>query len=216
MACLLDYINSNRSANILTVEDPLEFIHKNKKSHIFHREIGIHAASFREAVRAARKESVDVIMIGEMMDKDTLMEAILAADMGNLVLGIMHTTGVTRTVEKIIETFSGKMQGQIKSMLCNSLKSIVAQQLIPTMDGTWRCAVVEVAINNQRLTNVIRDGKTKMIDSIIHSSRDEGMQSVDLALMQLVRDSKIDEETARLRSSNPRSFIIPKEFKPRW
>ncbi len=216
MACLLDYINSTRSANILTIEEPLEFIHKNKKSRIFHREIGIHAASFREAVRAARKESVDIIMIGEMMEKDTLMEALLAADMGNLVLGIMHTTGVTRTVEKIIETFSGSMQGQIRSMLCNSLRAIVAQQLITTMDGTWRCAVIEVAINNQRLANVIRDGKTKMIDSVLHSSREEGMQSLDLALMQLVRDTKIDEETARLRSSNPRSFIIPKEFKPKW
>ncbi|MEQ8220930.1 MAG: PilT/PilU family type 4a pilus ATPase, partial [Candidatus Eremiobacterota bacterium] len=216
MACLLDYINSTRSANILTIEEPLEFIHKNKKSRIFHREIGIHAAGFREAVRAARKESVDIIMIGEMMEKDTIMEALLAADMGNLVLGIMHTTGVTRTVEKIIETFSGSMQGQIRSMLCNSLKAIVAQQLITTMDGTWRCAVIEVAINNQRLANVIRDGKTKMIDSVLHSSREEGMQSLDLALMQLVRDTKIDEETARLRSSNPRSFIIPKEFKPKW
>jgi twitching motility protein PilT len=203
MACLLDYINSTRSANILTIEEPLEFIHKNKKSRIFHREIGIHAASFREAVRAARKESVDIIMIGEMMEKDTLMEALLAADMGNLVLGIMHTTGVTRTVEKIIETFSGSMQGQIRSMLCNSLRAIVAQQLITTMDGTWRCAVIEVAINNQRLANVIRDGKTKMIDSVLHSSREEGMQSLDLALMQLVRDTKIDEETARLRSSIP-------------
>ncbi len=214
MACLLDYINSTRSANILTIEEPLEFIHKNKKSQIKYREVGIHAPSFTDAVKAARREDLDVIMIGEMMDLDTLAEAIQAADMGNLVLGIMHTTGVTRTIERIIEGFPGKMQGQIRSMLSSCLRAVIAQQLILTMDGTGRCAVVEVAISNQSLGNMIRDGKTKMINAIIHSSRDIGMQSLDLALLHLVKNRKIDEETARLRSSSPRSFTVPEEFKP--
>lgn len=214
MASLLDYINSTKSANILTIESPLEFIHKNKKSRISYREVGIHTTNFPEAVRAARREDLDIIMVGEMTDRDTLLEAIQAADMGNLVLGIMNTTGVTRTVEKIIETFPGQIQGQVRSMLSSALRAIIAQQLIPTMDRKSRCPVVEVAITNQTLSNMIRDGKTKMINSVIHSSRETGMQSIDLALLQLVRDSKIDEESARLRSSSPRSFTVPVEFKP--
>jgi len=214
MACLLDYINSTRSANVLTIEEPLEFIHKNKKSQIKHREVGIHTPSFSDAVKAARREDLDVIMIGEMRDLDTLTEAIQAADMGNLVLGIMHTTGVTRTIERIIEGFPGQMQGQIRSMLSSCLRAVIAQQLILTMDGTGRCAVVEVAISTQSLGNMIRDGKTKMINAVIHSSRDIGMQSLDLALLHLVKNRKIDEETARLRSSSPRSFTVPEEFKP--
>jgi len=214
MACLLDYINNTRSANILTIEEPLEFIHKNKKSQIKHREVGIHTPTFSDAVKAARREDLDVIMIGEMMDLDTLTEAIQAADMGNLVLGIMHTTGVTRTIERIIEGFPGQMQGQIRSMLSSCLRAVIAQQLILTVDGTGRCAVVEVAISTQSLGNMIRDGKTKMINAVIHSSRDIGMQSLDLALLHLVKNRKIDEETARLRSSSPRSFTVPEEFKP--
>jgi twitching motility protein PilT len=214
MACLLDYINSTRSANILTIEDPLEFIHKNKKSQIKHREVGIHTPIFSDAVKAARREDLDVIMIGEMRDLDTMTEAIQAADMGNLVLGIMHTTGVTRTIERIIEGFPGQMQGQIRSMLSSCLRAVIAQQLILTMDGTGRCAAVEVALSTQSLGNMIRDGKTKMINAVIHSSRDIGMQSLDLALLHLVKNRKIDEETARLRSSSPRSFTVPEEFKP--
>jgi len=106
------------------------------------------------------------------------------------------------------------MQGQIRSMLSSCLRAVIAQQLILTMDGTGRCAVVEVAISTQSLGNMIRDGKTKMINAVIHSSRDIGMQSLDLALLHLVKNRKIDEETARLRSSSPRSFTVPEEFKP--
>jgi len=214
MACMIDYINNMREANILTIEDPLEFIHKNKKSRINYREVGIHTPTFADAVRAAKRENLDVLMIGEMTDRDTLLEAIQAADMGNLVLGVMHTTGVTRTLERIIEIFPGDIQGQVRSMLSSSLRAIIAQQLIPTMDGSGRCAVIEIALATQSLTNMIREGKTAMINSVIHSSRDVGMQSLDLALLKLVKDAKIDEESARLRSSSPRSFTVPAEFKP--
>ena len=214
MASLIDYINRTRSANILTVESPLEFIHKNKKSQINYREVGMHTPTFADAVRAAKREDLDVIMVGEMADKDTILEAIQTADMGNLVLGVMNITGVARTIERIIEVFPGSLQGQVRSMLSGSLRAIIAQQLIPTMDGSGRCAVVEVAIASQSLTNMIREGKTTMINSVIHSSRDIGMQSLDLALLKLVKESKIDEESARLRSSSPRSFTVPAEFKP--
>jgi len=214
MACLTDYINQTRSANLLTIEEPVEFIHKNKKSQVIHREVGVHTPSFADSVRVARREYVDVIMIGEMTDGKTLSEAIHAAETGTLVFGIMNITGITRTIERIIETFPAHIHGQVRSMLSGCLKAIISQQLIPTIDGKGRCAAVEVALINQSMENIIREGKTHMINSVIHSSRDEGMQSLDLALLSLVRDGKIDEESARLRSSRPHSFIVPAEFKP--
>ena len=153
-------------------------------------------------------------MIGEIRDAETLSEAMHAAETGTLVFAIMNITGIERTIERIIETFPAHVQGQIRSMLSSCLKAIISQQLIPTMDGSGRCAIIEVALVNHSIENIIREGKTKMISSVVHSSRDQGMQSLDLALLTLVREEKIDEETARLRSSRPSSFIVPAEFKP--
>jgi len=197
LAAMINHVNETRAAHIITIEDPLEFSHDNKKCIIDHREVGIHATSFADALRAALREDPDIILVGEMRDLETIYQAIKAAETGVLVFATLHTNSASKTVDRMIDVFPAKQQEQIRSMLSISLKAIVAQQLLKTADGKGRCASNEILISMSGLGNLIREGKTSMIPSFIQTGREHGMQSMDQSLINLLKQKKITLKAAK-------------------
>ena len=195
LAALIDYINDTRNAHIITIEDPLEFVHQNKKCLITHREIGAHAINFEEALKVASRENPDIILVGEMRDLETISLALTCAELGILVFGTLHTNSAARTIDRIINVFPSDQQPQIRTMLSESLRAVIAQQLIKTKTG-GRCAANEILIGSTALSNLIREGKISQISSILQTGTSVGMQSMDSHLSQLVRDDKITRKAA--------------------
>lgn len=191
LASLLDLINKNRSAHIITLEDPIEYLHNHQRSIVNQREIGLDTKSFAQALRAALREDPDVVLVGEMRDLDTIATALTAAETGHLVFSTLHTTGAAKTVDRILDVFSNERQHQIRVQLANVLESVISQQLVPTKDKRSRVAAFEVLHNNAAVANLIREGKTHQIDSLIQMSRKLGMQSMDDSLYRLALDGKI-------------------------
>jgi len=200
LAAMIDYINRRRSSHIITVEDPVEFIHENMKSLIIHREVGLHSRTFASAINDAIKEDPDILLIGELRDFETITMALKAADMGILVFGTLHTNSSSKTIDRIIDVFPPEQHSQVRSLLAESLQAVVAQILVKTKDGRSRVPAVEVLIQTPGLCNMIRDGKTNMIPTVIQSGRSVGMQSLDNALGKLVQEGKITVETAKSRA----------------
>lgn len=200
MAAMINYLNENRKGHIITIEDPIEFTHTSINCLIDHRQVGHHTRSFAEALKAALREDPDIILVGEMRDLETIALAITAAEMGVLVFGTLHTNSASKTIDRIIDVFPSKQQEQVRSQLSQSLRGIVAQQLLKTADGQGRCAVVEVLICNMGLANLIREGKTNQISSFIQMGKDEGMITMDDALLTLVESGKITPQLAYSRS----------------
>ncbi len=196
LAAIIDHVNSNHESHIITIEDPLEFVHDNKKSLITQREIGTHAHSFADALRVASREDPNIILVGEMRDLETIALALTCAELGILVFGTLHTNSAIKTIDRIINAFPATQQNQIRSMLSESLKAVLAQQLLKTADGRGRCAAVEILISSPAVGNLIREGKLPQIASIIQTGSAEGMQSMDQALQQLVNQKKISPEDA--------------------
>ena len=196
LAAIINHINETHAHHILTIEDPIEFVHENKKSLIRQREVGNHTNSFGSALRAAFREDPDVILVGEMRDLETISLAITAAETGNLVFGTLHTNSAAKTVDRVIDAFPTDQQAQIRTMLAESLRGVVAQQLLKTADGKGRCAVVEVLIGNVALANMIREGKTPQISSFIQTGKNMGMIAMDSAIMELLNQQKITPEEA--------------------
>lgn len=196
LAAIVNHINRTRRQHIITIEDPIEFVHKSDKSMIQQREIGTHAKSFHQALRAALRESPDIILLGEMRDLETISEAIRAAETGHLVFGTLHTNSAARTVDRIIDVFPAEEQDQIRSMLSASLKAVIAQQLLRTRDRKGRVAVQEIMIVNFGIAGLIREQKSGMIPSFIHMGAEEGMQSMDSHLIELCKAGWIDSDTA--------------------
>ncbi len=196
LAAIVNHINKTRRKHIITIEDPIEFVHKSDKSMIQQREIGIHAKSFSSALRAALRESPDIILLGEMRDQETISEAIRAAETGHLVLGTLHTNSAAKTIDRIVDVFPAEEQEQIRSMLSASLKAVIAQQLLQTKDRKGRVAVQEIMLVNFGISGLIREAKTSMIGSFIHMGAEEGMQSMDSHLIQLCKTGWIDNKTA--------------------
>ncbi len=196
LAAMIDYINENRDAHILTIEDPLEFVHPNKKCLFTQREIGTHAKSFSDALRVASREDPDIILVGEMRDAETISLALTCAELGILVFGTLHTNSASKTVDRIINAFPSEEQEQARTMLAESLKAVVAQQLLRTKDGKGRCAANEVLIGSSALSSSIRDGKISQINSIIQTGSRVGMQSMDQHLLQLVKEDRITPQAA--------------------
>jgi len=191
LAALIDLINKTRAAHIITIEDPLEFVHENQKSILTQREIGLHADSFAKALRAALREDPDVILVGEMRDLETISLAITCAETGLLVFGTLHTNSAPKTMDRIIDVFPVDQQEQIRVMLSDSLKGIVAQQLIKTADGKGRVAATEILVGIPSLGNIIREGKTHMIPSLMQTGKKYGMQTMDDCLLNLLNQQKI-------------------------
>jgi twitching motility protein PilT len=196
LAAVINEINESYSRHILTIEDPIEFVHPTKKSVFSQREIGQHTEGFGPALRAAIREDADVILVGEMRDYETISLALTAAEMGALVFGTLHTNGAAKTIDRVIDAFPADEQPQARLSLSESLAGAVSQQLLRTADGKGRCAVNEILIRTSGLANIIREGNTPMLANIIQSGKSLGMQTMDDALMALLQENRIAPEDA--------------------
>ncbi len=197
LASILDKINSDRAEHIITIEDPIEFIHHHKKSIVNQREIGTHTASFSEALRSALREDPDVILVGEMRDLETIAMAITAAETGHLVLSTIHTRGAAQTIDRIIDAFPSHQQNQIRGQLADALIMVVSQVLIPSTDGKSRHLACEVMVANSAVKGLIREKKAHQIYSTIQTSAKAGMQTLDTSLKALVDAGKVRTESVR-------------------
>ncbi len=201
IAAMIDAINSSSYKHILTLEDPIEFVHKHKKSMVNQREIGSDSESFHNCIRAALREDPDVIMFGEMRDLETIQSALTLSETGHLVFGTLHTRNAPQSIDRMIDVFSPEQQEQIRVLLGNTLQAVIAQQLIPAKAGGRVCAI-EVMVANNAIRNLIRESKTHQIYSTMETSKSLGMQTMDASLGQLVKSGKIDFSTALERCSD--------------
>jgi len=199
LAAMIDFVNRNRDDNIITIEDPIEFVHKPKRCTIHQREVGIHTASFKAALRAALREDPDVVLIGEMRDLETVSIALETAETGHLVFGTLHTNTAPSTVDRIIDQFPADRQSQIRMMLSESLKAVVTQTLCKRTGG-GRVAAREVLLANSAVSNLIREGKTYQLASIMQTGRGQGMQTLNDALLDLVRRKLIAPQEGLAKS----------------
>jgi len=203
LAAMIDLINSTREEHILTIEDPIEFLHEHRRCLVNQRELGSDATSFADALRAALRQDPDVILVGEMRDLETISTALTAAETGHLVLATLHTQDAPQTIDRVIDVFPPHEQQHVRVMLSVALQGVVAQQLLPAADGSGRVAAVEVLVPTPAVRNLIREGKTHQIYSAIQTSAEHGMQTMDAALTELVRAGKIARDVAYRRASVP-------------
>lgn len=206
LAGMIDVINERRQDHILTVEDPIEFIHQHKNCIINQREVGADTDGFARALKSALRQDPDVILVGEMRDLETIQTALTAAETGHLVFGTLHTNSAAKTVDRIIDVFPPHQQAQVRVQLASSLQGVLTQALIPTKDGQGRIAGVEIMIPNGAIRNLIREGKIFQIPSVMQTSQGEGMQTLDAALATLVRSNQISREEAIRRCHEPEEF----------
>jgi twitching motility protein PilT len=206
LAALIDLINETRRDHILTIEDPIEFTHPNKKCLVNQREVGTNTRSFAAALRAALREDPDVILVGEMRDRETIELGITAAETGHLVFGTLHTNSAPKTVDRIIDVFPADQQSQIRSMLAESLKGVVAQVLLKRKGGKGRIAAQEIMVGTSALSNLIRENKIHQIPSIIQTGRKDGMQLLDQHIMDHLMAGTIDAREAYARAHNKQIF----------
>ncbi len=196
LAAIIDQINNNREAHIITLEDPIEYLHQHKKSIVNQREIGLDSLNYANALRSALREDPDVILVGEMRDYETISVAITAAETGHLVLSTLHTIGAASTVDRVIDVFPPHQQQQIRVQLSNVLEAVVSQQLIPKSDQMGRIAAFEVLHSNHAVRNLIREGKTHQLLSVMQTNRKMGMITMDEAIMKLYQERKINRDQA--------------------
>ena len=197
LACMVDRINTTRHAHIVTIEDPIEYLHNHKQSLISQREVPNDTPNFARALRAALRQAPDVIMLGEMRDLETIRTAITATETGHLLLSSLHTTGAAKTVDRILDTFPAEQQAQVRVQISMVLRAVVSQRLVPKKDG-GQAAVFEVMTVNPAVQNMIRDGRTHQIDNVIFGGGNQGMMSMDNELQKLYRAGVITRETALL------------------
>lgn len=197
LAAMINYINETQPAHILTIEDPIEFVHQSKKSLINQRELHQHTLSFANALRSALREDPDVILVGEMRDPETIGLALTAAETGHLVFGTLHTTGAAKTVDRIVDVFPAGEKEMVRSMLSESLTAVISQNLLKTHDGNGRVASHEILIANPAVRNLIRENKITQINSVLQTGQASGMQTMDQSLQSLVRQGLIAPEDAR-------------------
>jgi len=191
LAAMIDHINQERKGHIITIEDPIEYVHNNKMCLISQREVGAHTKKFTHALRSALREDPDVILVGEMRDLETIALAVTAAEMGILILGTLHTNSAAATIERIINVFPAGDEPYIRAMLSTSLCGVISQQLVRQADGRSRVAAVEVMLNNTAVSNIIREGRPEQLQNVIQSGSMQGMQSLDSALRKLVDEEII-------------------------
>ena len=207
LAAVVNEINTTLKGHILTIEDPVEFIHKQKNCLLSQREVGEHAKSFASALHSALREDPDVILVGEMRDLETMSLAVTAAETGILVLGTLHTNSASSTVDRIINAFPTNKQDHIRTMLSTSLRAVISQQLIKIKEGNGRAAAVEIMVNTPAIANIIREGKTDQIDNSIQGGRNFGMQSMDTAIKKLLNDEKITPQAAFDAANDKSQFM---------
>ncbi|NLK49142.1 MAG: type IV pilus twitching motility protein PilT [Candidatus Cloacimonetes bacterium] len=212
LATMIDSINDNRFCHIITVEDPIEFVHSSKNSLINQRKLGHDTHSFTAALRSALREDPDVILVGEMRDLETVSLALTAAETGHLVFATLHTGSATKSIDRVIDMFPKEQQQQVRSMLSESLEAVISQTLLPTKDGKGRVPAVEIMIANAAVRNLIREDKTYQIPSVIQASTKEGMQTRDQSLYNLVMNNLVERTVAEELSDNPKLFATGAGF----
>jgi twitching motility protein PilT len=206
LAAMIDAMNKSLKGHILTIEDPIEFVHQSQGCLMSQREIGEHSDSFADALRSALREDPDVILVGEMRDLETISIAVTAAEMGILVMGTLHTNGAAQTVDRIINSFPADKQAHIRTMISTSLRGVVSQQLLPTKTGSGRVAALEVLINTSAVANLIRQGKLDQLETAMQAGGAMGMQTMDSALMKLVEGAEISGKEAYLQANHKSKF----------
>lgn len=206
LAAMIHHINQTRACHILTIEDPVEFVHVPIRAQITHREIGTHAVDFASAIRSAGRENPDVILIGELRTNETMKLALQLASFGILVFGTVHTNSAPATIDRIINAFPAEEQPQVRGMLADSLAGIVAQQLLKTADGNGRVAAYEILVGSSALTSMIREGKTFQIPNLMQAGVAQGMQTMDMCLERLMERGVITPEAALEKASDKESF----------
>jgi twitching motility protein PilT len=204
---LVDEINRTRSEHILTIEDPIEFVHPHKKCIVNQREIGTDAVSFGAGLKAALRQDPDIILVGEMRDLETISIALTAAETGHLVFGTLHTQSAPSTIDRVIDVFPPEQQQQVRMQLSMTLQGVVTQALIPTADGQGRVAALEVLLPDDATRNLIRQGKVEQIYSVMQTSSGRGMQTMEQALAELVLRGVITFEAAMSRTSKPEQLM---------
>ncbi len=213
LAAMIDAINNRLKGHILTIEDPIEFVHKRKSCLISQREVGLHTGSFADALHSALREDPDVILVGELRDLETISIAVTAAEMGILVMGTLHTNGAAQTVDRIVNSFPADKQGHIRTMLSTSLRGVVSQQLLPTKGKPGRIAALEILINTSAVANLIRLGKLDQLETAMQSGGGIGMQTMDNALMHLVETKFVSGRDAYQQANNKSKFLSVKDEK---
>ena len=206
LAAMIDAMNKNLKGHILTIEDPIEFVHKSQGCLMSQREVGEHSESFAHALHSALREDPDVILVGEMRDLETISIAVTAAEMGILVMGTLHTNGAAQTVDRIINSFPSDKQAHIRTMISTSLRGVVSQQLLPTKQKAGRVAALEVLINTSAVANLVRQGKLDQLETAMQSGGAVGMQTMDSALMKLVEGAVISGKDAYLQANHKSKF----------
>ena len=206
LAAMIDHLNKTRNLNIISLEDPIEFVHPSKNSQIIQRELGTHLRSFADGVRSAMREDPDVILVGELRDAETISMAMTAAETGHLVLGTLHTTGAVKTIDRIIDALPGELREQTKSFLSQSLKAVVTQVLVKTLDGHNRKAVLEILVNNRAISKLIMNDQSHQIPAQLQTGKDVGMQMMDMALLEAIEAKQIDPDDAFRFAIDKRKF----------
>jgi twitching motility protein PilT len=211
LAAVIDAINSRLKGHILTIEDPIEFVHQRKSCLISQREIGVHAPSFAAALHSALREDPNAILVGEMRDLETMSIAMTAAEMGVLVMGTLHTNGAAATVDRVVNIFPADKQDHVRNMLSTSLRGIVSQQLLKKKDGTGRVVALEVLINTSAAANLIRQGKLEQLETVMQSGAAAGMCTMDGSLKKLYEDGLISGQEAYLQAFDKSKFELVKD-----
>ncbi|MDJ0793259.1 MAG: PilT/PilU family type 4a pilus ATPase [Woeseiaceae bacterium] len=206
LAAMIDHLNETRNLNIISLEDPIEFVHPSKNCQVIQREVGTHVESFADGVRSAMREDPDVILVGELRDAETISMAMTAAETGHLVLGTLHTTGAVKTIDRIIDALPGELREQTKGFLAMSLKAVVTQILVKTPDGRGRRAILEILVNNRAIAKLIQTDQTHQIPSQLQTGKDLGMQMLDQALLDAINAKEVDPDDAIRFANEKKKF----------
>ena len=206
LAAMIDHLNKTRNLNIISLEDPIEFVHPSKNCQIIQRELGTHLSNFADGVRSAMREDPDVILVGELRDSETISMAMTAAETGHLVLGTLHTTGAVKTIDRIVDALPGELREQTKSFLSQSLKAVVTQVLVKSLDGHDRKAILEILVNNRAISKLIMNDQVHQIPAQLQTGREFGMQLMDSALLEGIEAKEIDPDDAFRFANDKRKF----------
>lgn len=206
LAAIIDDLNTTRQSNIITLEDPVEFIHHSKRAQVIQREVGTHVRNFSDGLRSALREDPDIILVGEMRDPETIGMAMLAAETGHLVLGTLHTTSAVKSIDRMLDALPAEQRVQGKAFLSQSLRAVVTQTLVRTFDGRGRKAVVEIMFSTPAIANLLMSDKTFQIPNQIQTGRSQGMQLMDQALLDAVQTKQVDPDDAYLHAVDKKSF----------
>lgn len=206
LAAIIDSINTNHSRKIVTIEEPVEFVHQCKRSMVIHREVGEDTETFMSGLQGALKSDVNIVLVGEMRDRETIKLALTAAEMGVLVFGTLHTNSAAKTIDRVVDSFPSQQKYQIRTQMSNSLKAVVAQQLLRSADGSRRYAAYEILLWTPALPAIIRSGETSKLTSFLQTGRQAGMIAMDDCLMQMMKEGKITREAAFMKAIDKSRF----------